>query len=67
MIIKIAVPLNCISNFWITLEMSLINCEIKLTLILSVECVISAATGITKFAMTDTKIYVSVVKRMQNW
>ena len=30
--VKIAVPLNYLTNFWRTLEMSLINCEISLDL-----------------------------------
>ena len=30
--VKIMVPLNNLSNFWKTLEMSLINCEVKLIL-----------------------------------
>ena len=45
---KIAVPLKCLSNFWRTLEMPLINCEINLILIWSENFVISSATGGTK-------------------
>ena len=30
--VKIAVPLKYLSNFWRSLEMSLINCEIELSL-----------------------------------
>ena len=37
--------------------MSLINCEINLIL----TCVFSSATGATKFAITDAKLYVPVV------
>ena len=38
--VEIMVPLKCLSNFWSTLEMSLINCEINLVLTWSTNCVI---------------------------
>ena len=38
-----------------------INCEISLILTWSKSCAISSATGATKFAITDIKLYVSVV------
>ena len=41
--------------------MSLINCEVELILTWSKNCVISSATGETKFAITETKLYVPVV------
>ena len=41
--------------------MPLINCEINLILTWSENCVISSATGATKFAITNTKPYVPVV------
>ena len=59
--VEIAVPLKHFSNFWRTLEVPLINCEINLILTWSVDCVIYSATGTTKFAITDTKHYVPVV------
>ena len=59
--VKTAVPLKYLSNFWRTLEMSLINCEINLILTWSEDCDIYFATGETKFKITDTKIYVPVV------
>ena len=59
--VKIAVPLKYLSNFWTTLEMPLINCEINLILTWPEDCVISSATGATKFKITDTKLYVPVV------
>ena len=40
--------------------MLLINCEINLILLWSEDCVITSATGVTKFKITDTKLYVSV-------
>ena len=41
--------------------MLLINCEISLILNWSENCIISSATGRTKFSITDTKLYVSVI------
>ena len=55
------VPLKYLSNFWRTLEMPSINCEVNLILTWSKDCVISSATGKTKFKITDTKVYVPVV------
>ena len=54
-------PLKYLSNFWKTLEILLINCEVNLILTWSTDYVISSATEETKFAMTDTKRYVPVV------
>ena len=59
--VRIEVPLKYLSNFWRTLEMPLLNCETKLILTWSADCVISSATGATKFAITDTKPYVPAV------
>ena len=59
--VEIIVPLKYLSNFWRTLEMSLINCEINLILTWSEDCVISSATGATKFKITDAKLHVPVV------
>ena len=61
---QIMVPLKYLSNFWRTLEMPLINCEVNLILTWSSTCVL-IATGIQNpaatFAITDTKLYVPVV------
>ena len=43
--VEILVPLKYLSNFWRTLEMSLINCEVELILTWSKNCVIFSATG----------------------
>ena len=59
--VEIAVPLKYLSNFWRTLEIPLINCEVNLILTWSKDCVISSATGETKFKITETKLYVPVV------
>ena len=57
------VLLKYLGNFWRTLEMPLINCEINLVLTWSANCIISntAANQATTFAITDRKLYVSVV------
>ena len=56
--------LKYLSNFWRTLEMPLINCEINLMLTWPSTCVI-VSTNIgaqnATFAITDTKLYVPVV------
>ena len=60
--VEIVVPLKYLrSNFWRTLEMPLINCEIILDLTWSKKCVISSVVGETEFVITDTKLYVPVV------
>ena len=62
--VEIMVTLKYLSNFWRTLEMPLINCEVNLTLTWSSTCVL-ISTNIdgqnAKFAVTDTKLYVPVV------
>ena len=53
-----------LSNFWRTLEMSLINCEVNLILTRPSTCVIiSSASANQKatFEITDTRLYVPVV------
>ena len=59
--IEIIVPLKYLSNFWRTLEMSLINCKVNTILTWSKGCVITNSTGEGKFATTETKLYVPVV------
>ena len=59
--VEIIVPLKYLSNFWRTIEMPLINCEVNLILTWSENCAISSATRATKFEIEDTKIYVPVV------
>ena len=55
------VPLKYLSNFWRTLEMPLINCEVNLILTWSSTCVITNSNGAGTFAITITKLYVPVV------
>ena len=59
--VEIIVPLKYLSNFWRTLEMPLINCEVNLILTWSKDCVVTNSTGEEKFAITETKLYVPVV------
>ena len=59
--VQIIVPLKYLRNFWRTLEMSLINCEVNLILTWSKDCLITNSTGEGKFAITETKLYVPVL------
>ena len=59
--VEIIVPLKYLRNFWRTLEMPLINCEVILILTWSKDCVITSPEGEVKFAITETKLYVLVV------
>ena len=58
--VEIMVPLKYLSNFWRTLEMTLINCEINLILTWSANCVIIyiiVANQIPTFAITEANLY----------
>ena len=62
--VEIMVQLKYLSNFWRTLEISLINCEVNLILSWSRYCVIVSSNDANQnstFAITDTKLYVPVV------
>ena len=62
--VEIMVPLKYLSNFWKTLEMPLINCEVNLILTWSSTCVLISTNTQNQnatFAITDTKLYVPVV------
>ena len=69
--VKIAIPLKYLSNFWRSLEMSLINCRVKLSLRWIEKCVLTTAaigananaTGADSvtFKITDAKTYVPFV------
>ena len=58
------VPLKYLSNFWRTLEIPLINCEVNLILTWPSTCVI-VSTNIANqgatFTITDTRLYVPVL------
>ena len=59
--VEIIIPLKYLSNFWKTLKMPLINCEVNLNLTWSSTFFITNSTGAETFATTDTKLYVPVV------
>ena len=59
--VEIIVPLKYLNNFWRTLEMPLINCEVNIILTWSKDCVITNSTGEGKFGITETKFYGLVV------
>ena len=66
--VEIMVPLKYLSNFWRTLPMPLINCEITLLLSWSASCIIvsnDVANQNATFPITDTKLYVPVVTLSQ--
>ena len=58
------VPLKHLSNFWRTLEIPLINCEVNLILTWSANCVI-VSTDVSNqnatFTITETKLYATAV------
>ena len=65
--VKLVIPLKYLSNFWRSLNIPLINCEVELILTWSKNCVLAdmtvannPPTGL-EFQITDTKLYVPVV------
>ena len=58
---KIRVSLKYLSNFWRTLELILINCEINLLLTWSNRCFTGDNPIAGQEPITDTKLYVPVV------
>ena len=57
------VPLKYLSNFWGTLQIPLINCEVELILNWSANCVIistNVANQNPTFTITETNLYVPV-------
>ena len=78
---EIVVPLKYLSNFWRTLNISLINCEIELILIWSKNCVLAdmtlrdagnnydppeiVAPTGLEFQISDTKLYIPVVTMLK--
>ena len=58
--VKIALPLKCLSNFWRSLEMPLIDCKVELSLKWYETCLLTAATTAT-FTITDATLYVPIV------
>ena len=56
--VKIAFPLKYLSNFWRSLEMTLINCKIHLKLNWTKNCAIPCIVEDTTSKKTNTKLYV---------
>ena len=57
-------PLKYLSNFWRTLEMPLISCEVNLILTWSANCVIVYTTFANQnatFTITETRLYVPLI------
>ena len=52
--VKMVVQLKYLSNFWRSLEMSLINCKVELLLKWYENSIFSSAETAATFAMTDT-------------
>ena len=62
--VEVMVPLKYLSNFWRTVEILLLICEINLILTWSLKCVIAsniAANQATTVVITDTKLYIPIV------
>ena len=62
--VEIMILLKYLSNFWRTLEMPLINCEVELILTWSENCVIistNVANQNPTFTITETTLHVPVV------
>ena len=54
--VKIAAPLKYLSNFWISLEMPLINCKVELSLNWIERCLLTVVNT-AAFKITDAKLY----------
>ena len=59
--VKIAVPLKYLSNFWRSLEISLINCKVKLSFWWDPNCVLFNLGRDSTFTITDAKLYVPII------
>ena len=60
--VKVAVPLKYLSNFWILLEIPLINCKVELSLKWTDNCILTTAANSNKaiFKITDAIVTLSV-------
>ena len=58
--VKIAVPSKCLSNFWRSLEMLLINCKVELSLNWYGKRLLTT-TDTATFKITDAKLYAPIV------
>ena len=62
--VEIAVPLKYLSNFWRTLDISLINCEVSLTITWSENCVLTSKA--TREANPDADLAVAGINNPTN-
>ena len=58
---NIVVSLKYLSNFWIPLEMPLINCKVHFESDWIVDCIFSSDGNSAKFEITDGKLHVPIV------
>ena len=58
---KIVVPLKYLSNFWISLEMPLIKCQVHFELNWIEDCILPSAGNSGKFEIKDAKLNVPIV------
>ena len=58
---NIVVSLKYLSNFWIPLEMPLINCKVHFELDWIVDCILPSDGNSAKFEITDGKLHVPIV------
>ena len=58
---KIVVPLKYLSNFWRSLEISLINCKVYFELNWIEDCILSSVGNSAKLEITDAKLHVPIV------
>ena len=64
---EIVIPLKYLSNFWKSLNIPLINCEVEIILTWSKNCVLADMTAANnpptglEFQIKDTKLYLPVV------
>ena len=59
--IKIAVPINYLSNFWRSLEMPLITCKVELSLTWGPSCALCTLAGASTFTITGAKRFIPIV------
>ena len=69
--VEIMVPLKYLSNFWRTLEMTLINCEVNIILTWSANCVMFLYVPVVTLSTQDNaKLFQQLksgFKRIINW
>ena len=59
--VKIAVPLEYLSNFWRSIEMPLIICKVEISSKWTEKCILSSSGTDATFKITDAKPYIPIV------